>query len=83
MAETETPPAPEAPPELTARDRCDHPRCGAQAYVRYTLPSGFLDFCRHHSLAHEAALYDIATDVQDETHKLFPAVPRTQGDDHA
>jgi hypothetical protein len=31
---------------LTAQDRCD--RCGAQAYHRATLPSGFeLFFCNH------------------------------------
>lgn len=71
----------ETAPELTAHDRCDHPRCGAQAYVRYTLATGHLDFCRHHSNRHEAALYEIATDVQDETYRLFPGTPRTQGEE--
>lgn len=40
---------------LAAADRCD--RCGAQALLRATMPSG-LDvlLCNHHGVANEAAL---------------------------
>jgi hypothetical protein len=54
--------------ELTARDRCD--RCGAQAYVRVTLASGFdLFFCAHHARAHRDAI-DSAASVLDERERL-------------
>ena len=40
---------------LNASDRCD--RCGAQAFVRVTMASGFeLFFCAHHSKEHAAKL---------------------------
>lgn len=64
---------------LTATDRCD--RCGAQAYLRVELASGFdLLFCAHHAREHEAKLKDVAVNVVDETHKLS-ATPSTSGDD--
>ncbi len=54
---------------LTAADRCD--RCGAQAYVRVTLPSGGeLLFCGHHGRAHSAKLSQVALRIHDETDKL-------------
>jgi hypothetical protein len=54
---------------LTAADRCD--RCGAQAYLRVTLPSGGeLLFCGHHAKAHSAKLSQVALRIQDETSKL-------------
>ncbi len=54
---------------LTAADRCD--RCGAQAYVRVTLPSGGqLLFCAHHSKAHSEKLHQVALKIDDETAKL-------------
>jgi len=54
---------------LTGHDRCD--RCGAQAYVRVTLPSGGeLLFCAHHSKAHSAKLHQVALNIHDETAKL-------------
>ena len=54
---------------LTAADRCD--RCGARAYVRVVLPGGGeLLFCAHHGRAHESALRDVASDIQDESHLL-------------
>jgi hypothetical protein len=62
-------------PPLTAADRCD--RCGAQAYIRVTLPSGSeLLFCAHHGRAHEARLREVSTSYQDETDLLTgtPAV---------
>ena len=44
---------------LNAADRCD--RCGAQAYVRVTLASGFdLLFCVHHSKEHADKLKQVA-----------------------
>ena len=54
---------------LTAADRCD--RCGAQAYVRVTLPSGGeLLFCGHHGRAHSEKLSQVALAILDETAKL-------------
>ena len=54
---------------LTVADRCD--RCGAQAYVKVTLPAGELLFCAHHARAHAPAFEDVAVDIQDETDKLL------------
>lgn len=54
---------------LTAVDRCD--RCGAQAYLRVELASGFeLLFCAHHAREHGEKLREVAVTVTDETHKL-------------
>lgn len=54
---------------LTASDRCD--RCGAQAYVRVILASGFeLLFCAHHAREHESRLRDVAATIHDETERL-------------
>jgi hypothetical protein len=54
---------------LTALDRCD--RCGAQAYIRATLPvGGELLFCAHHGRKHVAALRDKGADIQDESARL-------------
>ena len=56
-------------PPLTAADRCD--RCGAQAYIRVTMPSGGeLLFCAHHGRAHEAKLREISLTDQDDTARL-------------
>ena len=58
----------EAP--LTAADRCD--RCGAQAYVRATLPAGGdLLMCGHHANAHRAALLVAGASIHDETDRLL------------
>ena len=54
---------------LTVADRCD--RCGAQAYVRVTLPVGELLFCAHHSREHAAASTEIAVEIQDESDRLL------------
>jgi hypothetical protein len=54
---------------LSNADRCD--RCGAQAYVRVTLPSGELLFCAHHSREHAPKFADIATHIHDETDRLL------------
>ena len=54
---------------LSAADRCD--RCGAQAYVRVTLASGFeLLFCAHHSKEHADKLKQVALKIQDETRRI-------------
>jgi hypothetical protein len=64
-----------ASPELTAADRCD--RCGAQAYVRATLPSGSdLLFCAHHWRDNSDALRAAAAEIQDELDRLAE-VPAT------
>jgi len=61
--------------ELTAADRCD--RCGAQAYVRATMESGFdLLLCAHHFHENEARLREIAVTIQDESDRLAE-VPAT------
>jgi hypothetical protein len=60
---------------LTAADRCD--RCGAQAYVRATMASGFdLLLCAHHFHENENKLREIAVVIQDESDRLA-AVPAT------
>lgn len=63
--------------QLTATDRCD--RCGAQAYIRATLPlGGELLFCAHHGRQHVAVLRDRGADIQDESARLSdtPATAR-------
>jgi hypothetical protein len=60
---------------FTAADRCD--RCGAQAYVRATLESGFdLLFCAHHWHENETRLREIGADIYDELDRLSE-VPAT------
>lgn len=54
--------------QLTVADRCD--RCGAQAYVRVTLPTGQLFFCAHHGRTLGPALAEIATEILDESARL-------------
>ena len=62
---------------LTATDRCD--RCGAQAYIRATMASGFdLLLCAHHFHENESRLRKIATEIQDESDRLVE-VPATAG----
>ncbi|WP_375485966.1 hypothetical protein [uncultured Jatrophihabitans sp.] len=62
---------------LTATDRCD--RCGAQAYIRATMASGFdLLLCAHHFHENESRLRELATDIQDESNRLVE-VPATAG----
>jgi hypothetical protein len=54
---------------LNASDRCD--RCGAQAYVRVTMASGFdLLFCSHHSKEHADKLKQVALAIHDETKRI-------------
>lgn len=65
-------------PPLTAADRCD--RCGAQAYIRVTMPSGGeLLFCAHHGHAHEIKLRAMAAQFQDDSHHLAES-PGTAAD---
>ncbi|MGL5405324.1 MAG: DUF7455 domain-containing protein [Propionibacteriaceae bacterium] len=55
--------------QFTAADRCD--RCGAQAYLRATLPTGGeLFFCAHHAKTHRDKLHQIAVSMHDETDRL-------------
>jgi hypothetical protein len=55
--------------DLNAFDRCD--RCGAQAYVRVTMASGFdLLFCSHHSKEHADKLKQVALTIHDETQTI-------------
>lgn len=64
---------------LSAADRCD--RCGAQAYLRVELASGFdLLFCAHHAREHDAKLREVAVALIDETNKLAE-VPSITPDD--
>lgn len=54
---------------LTATDRCD--RCGAPAYVRATMTSGFdLLFCAHHWRENESQLREIGAAIHDESERL-------------
>ncbi|WP_111765100.1 DUF7455 domain-containing protein [Nakamurella deserti] len=49
---------------LTALDRCD--RCGAQASIRVTLPTGGeLLFCGHHGRQHQDRLEQLAAVIHD------------------
>ena len=60
---------------LTAADRCD--RCGAQAYVRATMESGFdLLLCAHHFRENETRLRKVAAEIHDESERLAE-VPTT------
>ena len=55
--------------ELTALDRCDS--CGAQAYIRATLPSGSaLLFCAHHGRKNEDKLRALGATWHDESERL-------------
>lgn len=59
---------------LTATDRCD--RCGAQAYVRATMTSGFdLLLCAHHFRENEARLREVAAAIYDESDRLAEVPP--------
>jgi hypothetical protein len=54
---------------LSAADRCD--RCGAQAYVRVTMASGFeLLFCAHHGKEHADKLKQVALKIHDESERI-------------
>jgi len=54
---------------LNAADRCD--RCGAQAFVRVTLVSGFeLLFCAHHGKEHADKLRQVALKIHDESQRI-------------
>lgn len=56
---------------LSAVDRCDS--CGAQAYIRVTLPSGSdLLFCAHHGNKHREKLSGPGFVWHDETYRLAP-----------
>jgi hypothetical protein len=62
--------------ELTAADRCDS--CGAQAYVRATMPAGgTLLFCAHHAAKHREKLTGLGASWHDETAKLHAANDRS------
>jgi hypothetical protein len=59
-------------PSLTLMDRCDS--CGAQAFIRATMPSGTqLLFCGHHGTAHRPALVAAGALLHDETDRLTVA----------
>jgi hypothetical protein len=63
--------APATTAELTRRDRCD--RCGAQAFVRATIPAADgmeLLFCGHHFRKNELQLLAAGATVQDERHRI-------------
>lgn len=54
---------------LTAADRCD--RCGAQAYVRVTLPAGGeLVFCAHHGREYTPKLQELEAHIIEEYARL-------------
>ena len=61
---------------LTAADRCD--RCGAQAYVRVTLPAGSeLLFCAHHGREYAPKLRELDAEILDESERLADPQPVT------
>lgn len=69
MTETTSTLEPEATAPLSALDRCDS--CGAQAYVRVTMPSGSLLFCAHHASQHREKLQPLADVWHDESDRLL------------
>jgi hypothetical protein len=59
---------------LTAVDRCD--RCGAQAYVRVTMPAGSeLFFCAHHGREYTPKLLELDANILDESERLDETQP--------
>jgi hypothetical protein len=63
---------------LTAVDRCD--RCGAQAYVRVTLPAGSeLLFCAHHGREYAPKLRELDAEIMDESERLDDTQPTPAG----
>jgi len=62
------------PRHLSDHDRCD--RCGSQAYVQVSLPTGQLLFCAHHYQEYEARLRPIATGVLDDRDRLHGEASR-------
>jgi hypothetical protein len=59
---------------LTAVDRCD--RCGAQAYVRVTMPAGGeLLFCAHHGREYTPKLRELSAEITDEYDRLIDQQP--------
>lgn len=57
-----------------AVDRCD--RCGAQAYVRVTLPAGNeLLFCAHHGREYAPKLRELDAHILDESERLDASQP--------
>ncbi|MDQ2838206.1 MAG: hypothetical protein M3Y42_16175 [Actinomycetota bacterium] len=59
---------------LMAVDRCD--RCGAQAYVRVTLPAGNdLLFCAHHGREYAPKLRELDAHILDESERLDESQP--------
>ncbi|MDP9800165.1 hypothetical protein J2S49_000241 [Arcanobacterium wilhelmae] len=55
-------------PTLTTADRCD--ACGAQAYVRVTMPFGELLFCAHHAAEHKSKIDELAISIVDERERI-------------
>lgn len=71
MSATYAPDATAPTARLSRQDRCDS--CGAQAYVRVTLPSAdglALLFCGHHFRANELGLMAAGATVHDERHRI-------------
>ncbi|WNN93682.1 hypothetical protein SEA_CALLINALLBARBZ_32 [Arthrobacter phage CallinAllBarbz] len=68
--------SPSAPVKVPVRvlrvaDRCD--RCGAQAFVKATLPGAHpLLFCGHHYRKHEPALLQADARIIDERSRINP-----------
>jgi len=57
-------------PMLTKSDRCDAPKCPAQAFVLVKFMSGELTFCGHHFSKYEASMIRDAYDVIDERDRI-------------
>lgn len=55
---------------LTKSDRCDAPKCPAQAFVLVKFLTGELTFCGHHFAKFEAALIKDSYDIVDERDKI-------------
>ena len=58
---------------LVQADRCDS--CSASAKAIFTLSTGTLMFCRHHTLDYGLKLKDVSLSVFDPDQILFKKVP--------
>lgn len=55
---------------LTAHDRCDAPKCNAQAYYMTVFDSGELVWCIHHYIKHSQKLNELAYHIVDQSKDL-------------
>lgn len=55
---------------LTSHDRCDAPRCNAQAYYMTVFDTGELMWCNHHYIKNSKKLTELAYHIVDQSKDL-------------